>query len=173
MIACTGDMPKMVWIMSTTLDTTHHIAEPWGDDLDLNSCERKPIPTTILICAASDSSRLSRVRQQRACPTPGCDGSGHVNQKYKSHGSVSTCPRALENSNAVTMAISSNVLNQWAAHLYAIIHSCLPGDPSSASQRAPSQKGTLACVDQQGYSITHPFNKVFASHPMLPTRTYS
>ncbi|KAH0619075.1 hypothetical protein JD844_018711 [Phrynosoma platyrhinos] len=59
-----------------------------------------------LACKTLPTTKSSKYSFHRKCPTPGCDGSGHVTGRFTAHYCISGCPLAEKNQGRVKADIS-------------------------------------------------------------------
>ncbi|KAJ0058697.1 hypothetical protein NL108_000394, partial [Boleophthalmus pectinirostris] len=74
--------------------TKPHILQEKEEDFDHVSLEEQHYQGDGLMSAKAKLLLRDVKKELLSCPTPGCDGSGHVTGNYASHRSVSGCPLA-------------------------------------------------------------------------------
>ncbi|XP_017578777.1 suppression of tumorigenicity 18 protein isoform X2 [Pygocentrus nattereri] len=150
---------------------------PFQQDKEMEQQERMSLEDKVFSGDTSMSGVKNKMlirdtkKELMSCPTPGCDGSGHVTGNYASHRSISGCPladktlKSLMAANAQELKCptpgcdgSGHVTGNYASHRRWVLSGCprarkgsLKLTPSKEEKEEPDIKCPVVGCDGQGH----------------------
>ncbi|XP_020893786.1 myelin transcription factor 1 isoform X2 [Exaiptasia diaphana] len=145
-------------------DGSGHVNGRFSSHRRLSGCPRavKLVPT-LKNPTRNEIGADGKVKQLLSCPTPGCDGTGHVSGQYASHRSLSGCPLAAKLSQQESQEVkcptigcdgSGHITGKYSSHRS--LSGCPLAPKLAASGTDPTGKGSLAGADKVGPTCPTP-----------------